>query len=270
MINFILKYRLDVSCLMFCICFLSFAQKNMEAFLISLSFSSLFSFIYILNKVADAKEDAVNVRARPMDRKWGKYAMSAAIFLAIAPMPYLFFVNLKILIFYILVPGLFGVLYSYPLRIFGFSRRLKDVPFAKNIISALVWASVPFALGLIYYKVSPSFASFEIFVTVVMVVFIIELLFDIRDIDGDLAAGIKTFPNQMGIAFSKAICLVMLVSLCIFKYVNLHLNGVYLISYISTFFIILMIKKDSNVHFFQAISFVWCVVSIVNVLKAII
>lgn len=98
-------------------------------------------------------------------------------------------------------PLLAGLLYSFPV-LPGPSRyrRLKDVPLGKNLTISSAWA-VPHALlpsvladGVFSEMVVATFLFFS------TLVFINTVLFDMRDVGGDAAAGIRTVPVILGIA----------------------------------------------------------------------
>lgn len=260
-LDFIFRYRIHVSSLAFLMCFSAvfYHVPISDAYLISLSFASVISFVYLFNKVTDFREDGVNIKAFPIEHSKSRLIRAIAIFCALAPLPYLFIFDVRLMFFYLLFPGLFGFLYSSPLHFFGFKKRLKDLPYAKNFVSAiLIWASIPLALRLLYTDV-PLHNVIEAFMTTAVMIFIIEVIWDIRDIDGDLHAGIKTFPNQFGVKTAKIFCFLIVAGIFIQK-ISVHkITPGIVVPYVTTMLLILAAKKDSHAYLFQGIVMVWLV-----------
>lgn len=263
MLDFFFRYRINVMCLAFIMCIAIFSSNpTLDNMMVATSFGMVMSYVYLLNKAADLKEDSLNPKSLPINSKNIPTIRNIAIALAVIPVPYLLFKHPKILIFYILVPGLFGFLYSYPLKFLGFNRRLKDLLFTKNLVSAFTWGSIPAILPLLYYNGDFTYDVFYRLIFIAMSVLVIEIMWDIRDIDGDLAAGIKTIPNQFGVNAAKIICLTLF-GITTFPnlWKHLHmahgLNLVYIAENLLTLGLLLMIKKTSHAYTFQAIILIW-------------
>ena len=146
-------------------------------------------FVYSLNRLTDIEEDFRNVpdRAAFTDRYGVPFfvagvalylgAIAAAFRLGIAGAPFL------------LLPAVVAGLYSLA--------RVKRILLIKNLIVGLSWGIIPLGVGVYYGVVrSPeilvSFGFFTVTLTVAAAVF------DIKDIDGDRAAGIRTVPTAFG------------------------------------------------------------------------
>lgn len=91
-----------------------------------------------------------------------------------------------------------GYCYGTPIR-GGPARRLKNIPFIKNLSSGLGWA----LLTVLYPVVGAcDLANFRIwlaFAYMLIAVVMVEMLWDIRDINGDRQAGVHSMPVNVGI-----------------------------------------------------------------------
>ena len=77
--------------------------------------------------------------------------------------------------------------------------RLKDIPASKDIFIALAWATITALVPFLSQEDSGSFSATSVaFLFVFSIVYIRSLLFDIRDIEGDLLVGRETIPIIMG------------------------------------------------------------------------
>ena len=251
MVENFFRYRINIVLLIFFICINSFEGRiNSDSYLISLSFAMIFLAIYVFNKATDIVEDNLNFRSFPIKNK--NYPIIFSLVFAVFPIPYLFFVNKSLLLFYIFVPFLFGFLYSYQLSFLKI-RRLKEIILLKNLISALVWALTPLTIGFVFLDKINILVCFHTFI----MVFIIEVIWDIRDIDGDLANKISTIPNRFGVLFAKIVCLTLAIGLLLFYNKNNLEFSVFLCAQILTILNIAMIKKDSNPYLFQSLTIIW-------------
>lgn len=261
MIENFFRYRINVILLIFFISINSFEGRvNSDSYLISLSFAMIFSAIYIFNKATDIVEDSINFKSFPIKNK--NYPIIFSVIFAIIPIPYLFFTNKILLLFYLFIPFLLGFLYSHQLKFLKI-RRLKEIILLKNIISALVWALTPLTISFIFLgKI-----NFLAFIHTFIMVFIIEVMWDIRDIEGDLVNRISTIPNKFGILFTKIICLSLSIGLLLFYNKNNLEFSVFLCAQILTILNILIIKKDSNPYLFQSLTIIWLFFNIFTFLK---
>ena len=97
-------------------------------------------------------------------------------------------------------PLIAGLLYSFPvLPETSRYRRLKDIPLGKNLTISSAWA-VPHAL-LPAVLAGSEFSEMAVATSVFFfgLVFINTVIFDMRDVGGDAAAGVRTVPVILGI-----------------------------------------------------------------------
>lgn len=94
--------------------------------------------------------------------------------------------------------------------------RLRQIPYLKIFIIALVWTLVTLLIPVMHAKTSCSFHSIVILgIERFLFLFAITIPFDIRDMKADHAAGLKTIPLQIGEAKSVQLSILILVVLLV-------------------------------------------------------
>lgn len=147
-------------------------------------------FVYSFNRLADLAEDERNVpeRARFI-RRYGVVlfvvgtvlygaATVAAILLGIPGAPAM------------IAPLAVALLYS----VIG----LKRVLLLKNLLVGLAWGLIPLGVG-VYYGVLLTVDILFMFAFITVALTIAAIVFDIKDIEGDRAEGIRTVPLVVGV-----------------------------------------------------------------------
>lgn len=127
------------------------------------------------------------------------------------------FFGFRIHHFYILVfLGLISALYSVPLLPFPNKKRIKDFGFTKIITLSLLWTLVTVWLPVAEFKYDEKLYFF-IFIKRFIFMFVLCLLFDIRDEKIDYEEGIQTIPVRLGkkrsymLAYASLLIFVILV-----------------------------------------------------------
>ncbi|MCB0508844.1 MAG: UbiA family prenyltransferase [Bacteroidetes bacterium] len=111
--------------------------------------------------------------------------------------------------------GSISVLYPIPiLKPFGIETRLRDFPFVKIFLIALVWSStaviLPYTEMLRYNVPSDIFYITAILFSAQFIyILFITLPFDINDAETDTQTNIKTIPTTLGIHSSKYLALLL-------------------------------------------------------------
>jgi len=181
-----------------------------SAFLVTFS-------VYNLNLLTDRKEDSLNFPERE------KYYVSGnTSIILIAAVSYIVALALggmanPMSIAVLLMPLLFGVVYSMRIRNF----RLKDYFIGKNVTVSLSWAIEASFLPAVFHFNRSLVAMLFVFIFVKGMVN--TVLFDMRDVVGDAAAGVKTIPVKLGLRNTKILLLAMntlLVPWVIFAFYN--------------------------------------------------
>lgn len=167
--------------------------------LCAIGFCITFS-IYNLNRKSDETEDSINHASRYLFTK--RYercllALSVAAYGAALLLAGSYSWTAALITAFPLITGL---LYSFPILPAATTyRRLKDIPLGKNLSISCAWA-VPHALlpGTIAGSPMTGMTAATLLFFFVLV-FINTVLFDMRDVDGDAAAGIRTVPVILGV-----------------------------------------------------------------------
>ncbi len=171
---------------------------------------SIVSTVYNLNQLTDVDEDELNnPQKAEFIRRYSK------IFLTFSTLVYivsLFIAGKKssLVLLFVLVEIVLSLIYSV--------LRLKDRLFFNNLIIGIGW-SILAAIAAAFFD---SFWTLEALYTAFFfgaIFFINTVIFDIKDIEGDLEEGVSTFPNSYGIEFTKKLTHLM----------NAFLTGVNLI-----------------------------------------
>lgn len=160
--------------------------------------------IYSANKLTDIQEDAIN-RPDRVDFLAGREGI--ILFLSIYAFvisALITFVNEPAALLILLIPFIANCVYS--IRIHPALPRLKDIPFVKNIVVGLSWASVctfmpVFTSGQYFDR----YLDPDLILTVASVIylmlikdFINSTLCDMKDVNGDRESGVKTIPVILG------------------------------------------------------------------------
>jgi 4-hydroxybenzoate polyprenyltransferase len=161
---------------------------------------------YLYNMLTDWKEDAVNY---PDSGRFvgPKYKITRPlILLCFLGSLYLGFLSGWQFIVYGFVLNLLGMLYGFPFKrknkeVF----RIKTVPVLKNAYSALFWSVALLLTPYFYIHQQPDSSLIFTIVIAFIMAFFVELLWDVRDIQGDRLANIRTIPILLGVASSRVI-----------------------------------------------------------------
>jgi 4-hydroxybenzoate polyprenyltransferase len=192
--SFTISTSIFMAAVLVAILYLSFLLQNIvsSALLLIATFFLAMS-VYNLNKVSDLEEDVINQpeRARfiKKNRDYIVFACLESVNIAVV---LAFFAN-PAAILVILFPFYVGVFYSMGVR----RLRLKNFLVLKNIMIAMavtvgavllplaVHVNIPLILLLIAYWIF-------------LKVFIDSVVLDVRDIEGDRKAGVRTIPVSLG------------------------------------------------------------------------
>ncbi|MFT4883559.1 MAG: 4-hydroxybenzoate polyprenyltransferase [Natronomonas sp.] len=152
-------------------------------------FSATF-FVYSVNRATDIEEDELNVPERAaFTRSYGKICLAAGVVL------YTLAVGVAIVrglpkAGFLVLPVAAAVLYSLA--------RLKRVLLVKNLLVGIAWGTIPLGVGVYYDTLlTVEVLALASFFTIMLTV--AAAIFDIKDIHGDRAAGIRTVPIAFGI-----------------------------------------------------------------------
>lgn len=149
-------------------------------------------FVYSLNRVTDLAEDERSVPSRAaFTRRYGRLSLGLGV------LCYGFAVGLAIardapLAGFLAVPPIVALAYSTP------RLGLKQVFLAKNLVVGLAWGAIPLGVG-VYFGDPWRFEVLALSTHVAATITVAAVIFDVKDVEGDLAAGIRTVPNVYGL-----------------------------------------------------------------------
>ncbi len=157
----------------------------------------------------------------------------------------------------LLIFGIISFLYSFPVIPFGKRKRIKDYGLLKIITLALLWTLVT-----VWFPVSEMSINktlyFLIFAKRFVFIFVLCLLFDIRDINIDRKENIRTIPVAVGkkrAYLIVSLLLLLFLILSLVQYFYLPEAGIFiamLLSAVATFFIVELSKKFNSDFFYLA------------------
>ncbi len=162
------------------------------------------------------------------------------------------FFSFRLRHFYVLsILGAVAFLYSYPAVPFSKKKRLKDYGLLKIVTLALLWTLVT-----VWFPATNMIVDKELYMLVFakrfVFMFVLCLLFDIRDINVDSRESINTLPVILGRRNAFIISylgLFLFLILSIFKYILFAETGFFiamLLSSIATFFMIRITNVSSS------------------------
>lgn len=179
--------------------------------------------LHMLNNYFDKQEDELtnqsNVFTSPI-----KILLISAIFIVVSFAMVLYY-NFSIACYLILFALM--LLYSVPITK---KFRIKKLLYVKNITGSLFWWYLPFVL-IVALHTNNSFIDVFLDNLLILAIFIpFEPIWDIKDIKGDLAAGINTIPNKFGIAVTKllVISLFIVIGVVVFKHKSMFVISFFL------------------------------------------
>lgn len=200
--KFIIRYRIHMAVLAGLTTIMPFRASmdgvTTQALLAGLAMAMLTMSIHLSNKLADAPHDAADPRTLPLYPNSTSFILKLSQALFILPIAWLFF-NPPVLVSYIIFGGVLGYMVNYGFSWGGKRHRLKNVFLVKNLVPALSYAlcvSLPYAMTA--HDGVPAVFIVHL-VSAFVFILLNEILNDIRDVDADRAAGVKTIPNTIGL-----------------------------------------------------------------------
>lgn len=145
-------------------------------------------FVYNLNRITDMSEDATNVPGRvEFVRTYGRFWLAVGVLL------YLLATGLAVArdlprAEFTAVPLLVALLYSL---------KAKRILLLKNFLVGASWGLIPLGVGTYFGRLWTIDVLF-LAVHVCVIITLAAIVFDIKDIEGDRAAGIRTVPVLFG------------------------------------------------------------------------
>lgn len=151
-------------------------------------------FVYSVNRATDVEEDELNVPKRAaFTKSYGKVCLAAGVVL------YLLAVGVAVVrglpkAGFLVLPVAAAVLYSLA--------RLKRVLLVKNLLVGIAWGTIPLGVG-VYYDILPTVEILCLTTFFTIMLTVAAAVFDIKDIEGDRVAGVRTVPIAFGIRTTR-------------------------------------------------------------------
>jgi len=156
-------------------------------------------FVYSFNRLTDIAEDEQNVPDRAaFVRQYGVWL------LAIGAVLYLLATAVAIVRG---IPGAPAMIVPLGVAVLYSVVGLKRILLVKNLLVGLSWGLIPLGVG-VYYSVPRSFDVLFMFCFITAALTIAAVVFDIKDIEGDRAEGIKSVPVVAGPARTRQFAVV--------------------------------------------------------------
>ena len=146
-------------------------------------------FVYSLNRITDIEEDRENVPGRAaFTERYGRGLLAVGVAL------YLLAVGVGVALGlpgapFLALPAVAAACYSL--------FRVKRLLLVKNLIVGVSWGIVPLGVG-VYYRIGVTTPVLVMSVVVTVMLTVAAAIFDIKDIEGDRAEGIRTAPIVFG------------------------------------------------------------------------
>ncbi|MFW6434833.1 MAG: UbiA family prenyltransferase [Halovenus sp.] len=151
-------------------------------------------FVYSFNRLTDIAEDERNVPERAsFVREYGVWllALGAVLYLAATAVAIVRG-----------IPGAPAMVVPLGVAVLYSVVGLKRILFVKNLLVGLSWGLIPLGVG-VYYGVHRSLDILFMFLFITAALTIAAVVFDIKDIEGDRAEGIRSVPVVTGPARTR-------------------------------------------------------------------
>ena len=151
-------------------------------------------FVYSLNRITDIEEDRENVPGRAdFTERYGRVLLAAGAAL------YLLAIGGGVALGlpgapFLALPAVAAALYSL--------FHVKRVLLVKNLIVGVSWGVIPLGVG-VYYGTGPRAEVLVLAAFFTIMLTVAAAVFDIKDIEGDRAEGIRTAPIVFGVRATK-------------------------------------------------------------------
>lgn len=161
--------------------------------------------IYNLHSLYSKKDTALpDMKSGGIPARFQKFFLPAGLFTTAGLYAILTPQNKMIL----LIPAILAVLYVLPVF---HGKRLKDFPYVKIAVIALVWTTVTFGVPVWHIPRWWSEQAYSmLFLDRFVFIFALAIPFDIRDIRFDTGQNLRTLPNTIGVPFSRILALFLL------------------------------------------------------------
>jgi 4-hydroxybenzoate polyprenyltransferase len=168
----------------------------------------LISFgVYTLDKIADMDKDITNMPERLKFLKGRKKLIKSYSIAAYIAAVALVFIDNPQSVLIVFIPLAANIIYGT--RVHPKLPRLKDIPLMKNLVVASTWSLVTVMLPAMHLANPRSLTVALLAYFMLIKMFINTVLYDVRDVKGDILAGVRTIPVLMGTRKTTAILILL-------------------------------------------------------------
>lgn len=175
-------------------------------------------FVYSFNRLTDIAEDEQNVPGRAsFVERYGTTLFAAGVVL------YMLATGIAIATG---IPGAAAMIVPLTVAVLYSVVGVKRILFVKNLLVGLSWGIIPLGVGVYYEQLFTVDILFTFgFITAALT--IAAVVFDIKDIEGDRAEGIRTVPLVVGVARTRQFTAIAsaLLGLAVAAFVQLGIVG---------------------------------------------
>ena len=195
LINAIVYHRIHLAICALCALWCSSSVLHVEYSLSTWLIVTLaIVFVYQVNRVTDFKEDSINAPSENLVNRRYENEIKYLSLVVFATLIVLLLTRPALLIYSFPLLAL-GILYNF--RFLNFPR-LKTFPVIKNLVSAFGWSFATVLFPSLADGLPLSLEATVLFMFLLFGVFSSEIIWDIRDMDGDKLSSILTIPTLVG------------------------------------------------------------------------
>lgn len=240
----IVKTRLHVAAIYYFLCIQiieSTTHQSAKPFLpVIIAFTIWHYALYLFDRAYDAHLDSLNNNKESLKGKYRNTLLYFSISIVFIPILILIHYKKPIIPYLFFIP----ITFLYNLRIFPNNKAIKHFTFLKNFYSAILIWPLPIAVMVKYYagmnnyliEIMYWYWSFIVFV------FMGEVIWDMRDVDGDRQENINTIPVVYGLKKTRIFLFTVLVSVSIIN-ILMHNSFNYIVV---TFYVIYILIASPN------------------------
>ncbi len=178
---------------------------------------------YSLHPIYKAWSNQSN--AESLRDQWVKKHLKPFIAVNLIALVLLFIVSIqaKLRVIFMFIPiAVITFLYSVPWAKKGKKLfRLRDIPYLKIFLISLIWSSSTVLIPVVHSEINiDSIHVFSLTLERFIFILAITIPFDVRDMEADLAAGIKTLPALITVSKANKMAIVFILSFAILNYIN--------------------------------------------------
>lgn len=178
---------------------------------------------YSLHPIYKAWSNQSN--AESLRDHWVKMQFKPFIAVNLIALVLLFIVSIqaKLRVIFMFIPiAIITILYSVPWAKKGKKLfRLRDIPYLKIFLIALIWSSSTVLIPVIHSEITID--NMHVFLlTLERFIFILAITipFDVRDMEADLAAGVKTLPSLITVSKANKMAIIFILFFAVLNYIN--------------------------------------------------